>query len=194
VSADDEDDVVFGSEFADTLDGGTGADDLTGGSGRDAFRIEANSSGTDSSTDDIDQITDFTLATARWSGSIANNDVTEFQSLTIGGAEADILDINLVDAMDEAITLSVVADIDDLVDDGVLAIDDLSLADAIELANDTAVDPGEALVFEHDGSSYVFVQNGDDDVLVELTGLTGVAGLDVLGTGITGGANWVIIG
>jgi hypothetical protein len=198
VSANDEDDIVFGSEFADTLDGGTGADDLTGGSGRDAFKVDSNRGGdapyTDSSDGILDRITDFTLATAGWAGSAANNDVAEFQALSVGGSQADILDINLFNGT-ISVTLSVVADVDGLVEDGVLDIGDSTFAEAVTLADTTANDNGKALLFEHGGNSYVFVQNGNRDVLVELSAVTGVNGLSLLAdSGTVGGAGYVIIG
>ena len=193
-------DTMFGTDFADTMDGGTGADVMSGGNGRNAFVLDANNVDdtgtsdderfTDSSTTAFDKITDFTLASASWTTTTANNEVTEFQALTIGGAGADILDINVGSA------LSVVADSNVTgVLNGILDIGSLNLADAIILADGVAATAGETLAFRVGDNTYVFTQNGANDVLVELTGLTGVAGLDLLGSsGTVGGANWIIIG
>jgi Ca2+-binding RTX toxin-like protein len=191
VSANDLADIVFGSEFADTLDGGTGADDLTGGNGRDAFAIEGGDSGTGAGL--FDQITDFTVATAGWVGTAANDTVAEFQALTVGGAQADILDL------DAAVALTIVAD-GGGVTSGVLAGTNAAanLAAAVALANAAtgalAGDAGFTVAFEHGGSTYVFVENGADDILVELSAVTGVNGLALLGLGAVGGAGFVIIG
>lgn len=48
-----------------------------------------------------------------------------------------------------------------------------TLADAISIANLAADTNGEAVVFEYVGNSYVFVQ-GTTDIVVQLTGITGV--------------------
>lgn len=190
VSANDLADIVFGSEFADTLDGGTGADDLTGGNGRDAFAIEGGDSGTGAGN--FDQITDFTLATGGWVGTLANDSVAEFQALTVGGAQADILDLVGINGLAIAAGANVNAN-------GVLqgVNPNGTLADAVARANgaDAADQQGEAVVFEHGGNSYVFVENGANDILVELSAVTGVNGLALLGVGANvGGTGFVIIG
>ena len=74
-----------------------------------------------------------------------------------------------------------------------------NLAAAVVLANaatgTTAGDAGETVAFEHAGSTYVFVENGANDILVELSAVTGVNGLALLGVGANvGGAGFVIIG
>lgn len=48
-----------------------------------------------------------------------------------------------------------------------------TLADAIGIANSAAETAGEAVAFEYVGNSYVFVQ-GTTDIVVQLTGITGV--------------------
>jgi hypothetical protein len=69
------------------------------------------------------------------------------------------------------------------------------LAEVVAAAGLVAATNGETLGFEFGGSTYVFTQNGAHDILVELTAVTGVAGLDLLDTtGTVGGANWIIIG
>jgi hypothetical protein len=49
-----------------------------------------------------------------------------------------------------------------------------TLADAIGIANLAAETAGEAVAFEYVGNSYVFVQDGSTDIVVQLTGITGV--------------------
>jgi hypothetical protein len=219
-------DTMFGTDFADTMDGGTDADVMDGGNGRDAFVIDADGiddteTGTgavqvdetfsDSLAAAPDRILDFTLATASWTGSAANNTVAEFQALAIGGSGADILDINL-----SGVTVAIEADAADVAStvgggaagivtasvlNGILSIssddaDDFdTLAEVVAAAGLVAATNGETLGFEFGGSTYVFTQNGAHDILVELTAVTGVAGLDLLDTtGTVGGANWIIIG
>jgi hypothetical protein len=205
------------------MDGGTDADVMDGGNGRDAFVIDADGidDGTTGGADDErfsdslaaapDRIVDFTLATASWTGSAANNTVAEFQALAIGGSGADILDINL-----SGVTVAIEADAADVAStvgggaagivtasvlNGILSIssddaDDFdTLAEVVAAAGLVAATNGETLGFEFGGSTYVFTQNGAHDILVELTAVTGVAGLDLLDTtGTVGGANWIIIG
>jgi len=220
-------DTIFGTDFADTMDGGTGADVMTGGNGRDAYVVDADGiddagvTGDERFSDSLaigrDQIIDFTLATASWTGSAANNTVAEFQALAIGGLGADILDINLTgvtvaieaDAADVASTVDnagasgggAAGTVTAAVLNGILSISSTTatdfdtLAEVVAAAELVAATDGETLGFEFGGSTYVFTQNGDHDILVELTAVTGVAGLDLLDTtGTVGGANWIIIG
>lgn len=49
-----------------------------------------------------------------------------------------------------------------------------TLADAIGIANSAAETAGEAVAFEYVGNSYVFVQGTTTDIVVQLTGITGV--------------------
>lgn len=190
-------DILFGTDFADIIDGGTDADDLTGGTGRDAFRIEADGVGSDSTDLAFDQITDFTLASASWAGAAANDSVAEFQALTVGGEQADILDINVYSGNNNvALTVASGAGITA----GILDVTGaLNLAAAIGLAQ-TATgsqvgDAGETLAFEFGGNTYVFTENDANDVLVELTAVTGVTGLSLLAGGNqVGGDGYIIIG
>jgi hypothetical protein len=222
-------DTMFGTDFADIMDGGTGADVMTGGNGRDAFVVAADGIDdggvpnderfTDSSIDAFDRIVDFTLATASWTRSAANDTVAEFQALAIGGAGADILDINLA-----GVTLTIEANAGDVssavraagnsgggaagtvtasVSNGILRISSTNGADFNELSEMIAAAQlvaeinGETLAFEFNNSTYVFTQNGDHDALVQLAAVTGVNGLGLLtgadGTS-AGGENWVVIG
>jgi len=49
-----------------------------------------------------------------------------------------------------------------------------TLADAVGLADGAATVAGSAVVFEYLGNSYVFVQGGATDTLVQLAGITGI--------------------
>lgn len=57
-----------------------------------------------------------------------------------------------------------------------------TLADAITAVDTQLATDGEAVVFEYVGDSYIFVQDGATDVVVKLTGVTGLNGLDEVGT------------
>lgn len=211
-------DTVFGTEFNDTITGGTGADNLSGGNGRDAFVIVGGDSAT--GTSNFDKITDFTLASASWTGSASNNEVAEFQALSIGGLGTDILDLSVTGLAIEAniassvsTTASSVAEavktalvgstgiITVSVTNGIMSISSTIGNDIDELGEMTAAaraiaaTQGDTLGFELNGNTYVFTENGADDVLVELQAVTGVAGLSLLNNGgIVGGAGYVMIG
>ncbi|MGJ0319219.1 hypothetical protein NG767_10795 [Aliarcobacter cryaerophilus] len=58
--------------------------------------------------------------------------------------------------------------------DGTDAYSVASLTEAISLLDAAITKVGEAVVFEYGSNSYLFAQNGDADVLVELTGVTGI--------------------
>ena len=197
-------DTIFGTEFADTITGGTGADNLSGGNGRDAFVIVGGDSAT--GTGNFDRITDFTVVSASWTGSAANDTVAEFQALTIGGSGADILDLSAASLTIEAdgTGTGVAALTNYTVVNGILtlsgagAIDVDTLDEWIIEARAIAATQGETIGFQFGGNTYVFTENGvgaTDDILVELTAVTGVAGLsliDVLDPQL--GSGFVVIG
>jgi S-layer protein len=83
-------DTIVGGAGADNIDAGTGADIVTGGAGRDEFLVAAG----DSTVAAFDTITDFTMATAV---TAANNagyaNANAWQAATVGGANADVLDL-----------------------------------------------------------------------------------------------------
>lgn len=58
-----------------------------------------------------------------------------------------------------------------------------TLADAISAVDTQLTTAGDAVVFEYVGNSYVFVNNdAGSDIVVKLAGVTGLAGLDEVGT------------
>jgi hypothetical protein len=195
-------DTIFGTEFADTITGGTGADNLSGGNGRDAFVIVGGDSAT--GTGNFDRITDFTVVSASWTGSAANDTVAEFQALTIGGSGADILDLSAASLTIEAdgTGTGVAALTNYTVVNGILtlsgagAIDVDTLDEWIIEARAIAATQGETIGFQFGGNTYVFTENdATGDILVELTAVTGVAGLSLIGVlDPQLGSGFVIIG
>jgi hypothetical protein len=73
-----------------------------------------------------------------------------------------------------------------------------TLAEMVTAANTIAATQGETIGFQFGGNTYVFTENGvgaTADILVELTAVTGVAGLsliDVLDPQL--GSGFVVIG
>lgn len=60
--------------------------------------------------------------------------------------------------------------------------DAIALVDA-ELGSDGNGADGDAVVFEYIGNSYIYVDGGAGaDLVVKLTGVTGLTGLDAVGT------------
>ena len=107
-------DTITGTSLADVITGGAGADVLTGGSGVDAYVVASNKgtgAATDSSTAAFDVIKGFGKTSASWTGSADNDTVAEFQATAVGGASADVLDINLSNVGGAAATLAVEADV-----------------------------------------------------------------------------------
>lgn len=71
---------------------------------------------------------------------------------------------------------------------GVLTLDPTTttLKAALDKANTVAEAAGETVAFVLDGDSYIFVQNGDNDFVVELTGVTSLTnGISVTNSDIT---------
>jgi len=68
-----------------------------------------------------------------------------------------------------------------------------TLAAAAIIAGDAAETNGEAVVFEYLGNSYVFVQGGATDTLVQLTGVTGVKNFAETSTTGTGSDQFFIV-
>jgi hypothetical protein len=60
-----------------------------------------------------------------------------------------------------------------------------------------AATDGETLAFVFDGSTYVFTQNGSQDLLVKLDGITNATGVTLItagSTALTGAAGRIVIG
>lgn len=218
-------DVITTNAGADTITGGTGADVINGGTGVDAFIVVSDATtgavSNDSTTTAYDKITGFGLATGTWTGASTNDTLSEFQATAAGGANADILDINLEAAAGTAVTVAIEGDAADVastvdnagaagagatgtvtaaVSKGILSISSTvatdfdTLAEMVAAAALVAATDGETLGFQFGGNSYIFSQNGAADSLVELTGTTGVVGLQLLAnTGTLGGAGYVTI-
>ena len=214
-------DTLYGTEYADIIDGGSGADILSGGSGRDSFWIDMTWDG-DTSISAWDKITDFTLAASNWVSAAANDTVAEFQASTVGGGETDIIDFDTTAVLSiepnhaaststtlgsfaEAVKTSIGASgtITVAVANGVMTISSTVTTDLDELsewvaaAASIAATPGETLAFEFGGNSYIFTHDTASDSLVELTAVTGVAGVSMVSGPIgdvVGGAGYIIIG
>ncbi len=162
---------------ANTFIGGSGDDVVTGANGLDTYTLGAGA----------DRVNIGVETTTTASDAAANG--TSFESITDFNIAVDVLNFIAID--ESALTESIVTNATAVV--GTAAINaegiasfataDDTLAERITaveaaIATGTATE-GQMAVFEHAGSTYVFVSNGGDgveagDAIVKLTGVTGV--------------------
>jgi Ca2+-binding RTX toxin-like protein len=148
-------DVIKGGSAADTLDGEAGNDILTGGAGADTFVFLATESGTPSDIS-FEEITDFQKGV-----DIIDWDATLTQDAAAAAAVATVAQVSA----ESIATFN--------------AADD-TLAEKLVAATKGMDADGDFVVFEHSGSSYVYI-SGDanatqdaDDSLIKLVGVTGL--------------------
>jgi Ca2+-binding RTX toxin-like protein len=168
-------DSLMGEEGNDTLVGGSGADTLTGGTGRDTFVFAPGSSG---QTRNLDVIADYTK------GAVGTGDLIDFSAaLTVGGssAAASSTQASINPSTGEASFAT---------GSGTTLADALSdIATRFTAATDTA---GAFALFRvnQTGNFYVFISDGTqgvsaNDVVIQLTGITSVAAIDLTGGNLT---------
>jgi hypothetical protein len=182
--------TIVGGSAVDTINGGAGIDTLTGNGGADVFRFQLGANTTDSESNfmsintagtagttllNTDSITDYvkgsdiisilltTGATGIHTGSAAT--LTTADILTNGAASTGTAAISSA-----GIATFVVAD--DLLGERIFATEAAINAGGTAAAEQLAV-------FEHSTNTYVFVSDGTDgmtdgDVLIKLTGVTGI--------------------
>ncbi len=198
-------DTISGGAGKDVITGAAGGDVLSGGTGRDAFVIGTKAhSGTGTltgSTTSFDKISDFGKVSSAASATevAAMSSVANFQSATLGkgGVDADMLGTLAVTAtlggvqaatdVKAAVTNAVSITATETAK-GVLALSGAeaasvdTLTEWVAVANIMAATNGNVVVFEFGGNTYVFQQDsGTGDDLVQLTGVTGVTGINLLG-------------
>ena len=186
IDGQDGNDVLSGGGGNDTVIGGAGADFMTGGSGSDTFVFAAGDSGVISS-EMFDTIDDYAVGA--------------------GGDKLDLVGVGLVradvaspDAINVALGGNVGRNITATVSNGVITLhgDDLAEVDtlgewiAVARAVVTSDMNGQVVAFEfvEEGDTYVFQENGDGDLLIQLMGVTDITSV---GTGADGadGRIWI---
>lgn len=201
---------ITGGARADSITGGAGADDMTGNGGRDAFIQAAGASGATAATvdqiSDFGKVT--TAATAAEVTAMTGQ--TEFQAAATGrgGSDADMIDFTAVTTTAVA-TAQSAADADAIntalegldttqtefagkvinatITKGVLTVGgaDAAMVDTLAewsaVANVAAGTNGETVAFQFNGNTYLFQQQAAGDELVELTGVTSVTGVVLVG-------------
>ena len=154
-------DVITGGARADVITGGNGADRMAGGAGADTFVFAAGSSGGAPSSNNVDSITDF----ERNLDVIDHASAITFVAGGSGAAGQAIISARGIASFNAA--------------DTTLAQRITAVEAAISATGAPTTTAGEAAIFEFGGDSYVFVSDnaagvGANDVLVRLTGVTGL--------------------
>ncbi len=163
-------DVITGGSRADVITGGNGSDKMTGGAGADTFVFAAGSSGGTPSATVFDEITDFAKAA----------DVIQFASVAVAGTVAT------AQSAQAAINAEGIATFHS--SDNTFALKLAAVAGGVHAAGGT--NAGELVIFEDAGSSYVFISDAAqgvtaNDVLVKLTGVTGLTDSTITGNNLT---------
>lgn len=195
----DAGETLWGGHQTDVLVGGAGSDELIGNGGHDVFVF-----GDDSSTIVyMDVIRDFGKVTQAMDGNTLAStqlpsvstgpdaQVRFLESLSSilqgkGGDEADVLYLQPGSTFSTHVASAAQGDNFTVNSNGILVVKDPSklatLDDWLALLNQAAAHDGDTVATELGGNTYVFQQRGDHDVVVELTGVTGVTGLATLGS------------
>ncbi len=181
LTGNDSANILSGRDGNDILKGGKGADVLTGGTGKDTFVFAAGDSG---QATGFDKITDYAK------GVVGTGDLIDCSaSLSKGGvataAVADRASINATTGVATFASSSGTTMADALAD----VAKSLSLDGLNGAANDVA---GEFAFFRVNGAGdhYLFVSDGAagvtaNDIVVQLVGVTSVAGVDFAGGNLT---------
>lgn len=196
-------DIIVAGGGDDTIDAQAGKDTITGGDGNDSFVINDG----DAAEATFTVIKDFTLVSASWTGSTTVDTVAEFQSTNAGstGLNADILDLDHSTAItleaDATSTASAnsTANVTYAVSNGIVTLGGSAastidtLGEWVDEVEDIVTAAHQIAAFEFSGSTYVYMEDGTDAV-IKLEGVTGVAGIDLLGgAGVEGGANYIMV-
>ena len=168
----DGDDSLNGGAGDDTLNGGAGQDTMVGGSGAETFVFLAGDSGTISGTV-FDSITGFTVGAGGDRLDLVGNPPTiraNATSIDVSGATADV-DVITGDVASGIITLG-----------GANAGNIDSLNEWISVARTIVPTSGQVAAFQFGSDTYVYQENGTGDLLIKLTGLSGITSLSTSAT------------
>ena len=161
--------VITGGSGADTINGGNGQDTLTGGAGADdfVFTMGDNVTGGDPDSLLFDIIKDFNTGADEIDFSMALTIETATGTAAVGTANINSEGIATFHAADETLGEKITA-----------------TEAAIRAGTESN---GDFALFEHSGSTYMFVHDGEaaapdaGDALIKLEGLTGVTSTTLVG-------------
>ncbi|MGV8900580.1 MAG: beta strand repeat-containing protein [Burkholderiaceae bacterium] len=197
-------DTLTGNAAIDTITGGAGNDNVTGGLGADIINVGTGhdviniasiiGTSSDSSTAAADTINGYVLSSAITAADLTTGGAAvAFQASIAGGANLSLLSLNLTAAAsaDQAITVeanatalvgqaagvtyTVTSGILTLAGAGAAAVD--TLGEWLVEAQAVAATAGDILAFQFGGNTYVYAENGAQDVLINLAGVTGATSL-----------------
>lgn len=209
-------DNISGGAGADIVAGGAGQDTINVGNGRDVIRVGANSdaqvAASESTTAAADVVNGFVLSSAITTATNLSS-ASNFQGSTAGGANLAMLSIDLTadDAVGTngtnlavaieangtgagqaaGVTYTVTSGILTLTGSGAASVD--TLAEWLTEAAAVSATAGETIAFVFGSDTYVFAQNGAQDALVQLVGVS-AGSLVLAGAATTASAGAVIIG
>ncbi|WP_305857627.1 DUF4214 domain-containing protein [Balneatrix alpica] len=200
-------DTITGGAGADILKGGANADVINVGNGRDAVLVDSfKGVSVDSGTALFDSVNGFVMGSAFTTATNIST-VANFQAASVGGANATVLGIDMDQDganTDQGITVEAngtgagqAAGVTYTVTNGILTLSGAgastvdTLGEWLTEAAAVAATDGEILAFEFGSDTYVFGQNGAQDVLIKLVGVTGAAALAEGGAASTGAANTI---
>ena len=168
-------DTLNGGNGNDTLNGGTGADSLIGGAGSNVFVFAAGDSG---------QSTGFDIISSFAKGAVGTGDLIDYTSnLSLGGSAATAT--ATAAAINQTTGIATFAS-----GSGTTIADALAdIATRFTAATDTA---GEFALFQVNktGNFYLFISDGvagvgTNDVVVQLVGVTSIAGINLTSGNLT---------
>lgn len=166
-------DVINGGAGADTIDGGFGNDVMTGGSGADTFIFDQGDTFSTPSETNLDRITDFEVGVDLIDLVVSISPPTITQNAIVPAPTTAAIDSEGIASFNTS---------DDTLGERIAAV-------ASGLSMGSGGTPNDTFaIFEHGSNSYVFFSDSNtsvssNDVLVELTGVTGITNSDISASG-----------
>lgn len=209
-------DTITGGAGADTVSGGLGQDTINTGNGRDVIKVASNSDAnvatSDSTTAAADVINGFVLASAITTATNLSS-AANFIASKQGGSNTSLLSIDLTgdDAAagtgtNLAVTIEAnatgngqAAGVTYEVKNGLLTLGGTgasgidTLAEWLTEAAAVASTNGETLAFVFGSDTYVYAQNGAQDLLMQVAGVAATS-LVLVGAATTADAGAILIG
>lgn len=209
-------DTITGGAGADTVSGGLGQDTINTGNGRDVIKVASNSDAdvatSDSTTAAADVINGFVLASAITTATDLSS-AANFIASKQGGSNTSLLSIDLTkdnagagNGNNLAVTIEAnatgngqAAGVTYEVKNGLLTLGGTgasgidTLAEWLTEAAAVASTNGETLAFVFGSDTYVYAQNGAQDLLMQVAGVAATS-LVLVGAATTADAGAILIG
>jgi Ca2+-binding RTX toxin-like protein len=167
LSGGDGNDSLSGGSGNDTLVGGAGVDTMTGGTGADIFVFATGDTGTISETV-FDIITDYAVGAGGDSLDLVGNPATV-------STDAMNVDVSVATLDVDEVLASVASGLISLSGAGANNVN--TLGEWIDVARNVVTSTGQVAAFQFGSDTYVFQENGVNDLLIRLQGVTGIIGV-----------------